>query len=292
VNDSLADLIRLACQAEVLARKPGNVHPGASFDDLTAADFLASADAVRSHLATAGKIGVGRAVHDAVLATRGSVSSNTNLGICLLLAPCAAAAVVGGDFRLALQHVLHSLSVDDASWAYQAIRHAQPGGLGQADSQDVASEPTVTLLEAMQLAADRDGIARQYSTCFADVLEIGVPALVSHQADGPEIAIIASHLHLMAHRPDSLIFRKCGRAVADESADRALNVLKHGWPAAGAEDLASLDAWLRADGHRRNPGTTADLVAATIFVALQQRMFDLEAMRQWCEERVAGLSSD
>ena len=34
--------------------------------------------------------------------------------------------------------------------------------------------------------------------------------------------------------------------------------------------LADLDFWLRSDGHRRNPGTTADLMAAGLFVGLRQ----------------------
>jgi triphosphoribosyl-dephospho-CoA synthase len=34
-------------------------------------------------------------------------------------------------------------------------------------------------------------------------------------------------------------------------------------------ELAKLDFWLRSDGNRRNPGTTADLIAAGLFVALR-----------------------
>jgi hypothetical protein len=34
--------------------------------------------------------------------------------------------------------------------------------------------------------------------------------------------------------------------------------------------LAELDAWLRAEGNGRNPGTSADLVTACLFVALRE----------------------
>jgi triphosphoribosyl-dephospho-CoA synthase len=34
--------------------------------------------------------------------------------------------------------------------------------------------------------------------------------------------------------------------------------------------LTELDFWLRSDGHRRNPGTTADLIAAGLFVGLRE----------------------
>jgi len=40
--------------------------------------------------------------------------------------------------------------------------------------------------------------------------------------------------------------------------------------AAYHEAVSDLDFWLRSDDHRRNPGTTADLVAAGLFVALRE----------------------
>ena len=46
------------------------------------------------------------------------------------------------------------------------------------------SEPTVTLLEAMRLAAHRDGIAREYATAFETTFEIGAPALEQARATG------------------------------------------------------------------------------------------------------------
>ena len=39
--------------------------------------------------------------------------------------------------------------------------------------------------------------------------------------------------------------------------------------------LADLDFWLRSDGHRRNPGTTADLIAAGLFAALREHQIAL-----------------
>jgi triphosphoribosyl-dephospho-CoA synthase len=59
-------------------------------------------------------------------------------------------------------------------------------------------------------------------------------------------------------------------------------VLQAGWPdtSVGRKTCQELDAWLRADGHRRNPGTTADLVAATLFAALRDR--DMQAPRFTC----------
>jgi triphosphoribosyl-dephospho-CoA synthase len=84
--------------------------------------------------------------------------------------------------------------------------------------------------------------------------------------------VIELHLWLMAEFPDTLIARKCGDEMARESALRARTVLEAGWPHGelAADRMAELDAWLRADGNRRNPGTTADLVAGCLFTALRE----------------------
>jgi triphosphoribosyl-dephospho-CoA synthase len=171
-----------------------------------------------------------------------------------------------------LKAVLCSLDEADSVAVYQAIRLAAPGGLGRVAEQDVCDEPTLGLRQLMGLAADRDLIARQYDNWFDQVVNEGVPALRRglEVAGDLERAIIYCHLHLMAAHPDSLIQRKCGRAEAEEAARRAQAVLAAGWPREGWNELIALDAWLRADGHRRNPGTTADLVTACLFVALRQ----------------------
>src|SRR5207237_4450453 len=115
----------------------------------------------------------GRAIYEAVALTRMVVGRNTNLGICLLLEPLART----GNCRN-VGEILQGLTRDDARRVFAAIERANPGGLGIAPEEDVRSEPTVTLLEAMKLAADRDLIARQYANSYADVFDLGVPALL------------------------------------------------------------------------------------------------------------------
>ncbi len=256
---------------EATARKPGNVHPGARFDDLCYDDFVQSAKWAAPHLARAGVKGVGSAVRDAVRATRERVGTNTNLGISLLIAPLAA---VPFDQSLApgIDRVLQTLTPEDAALVYEAIRLAQPGGLGSVNDGDVASAPPPDLLWAMQHAAHRDWIALQYATGFRDLLQTAVPILEEWRPDaGWEMRVIHLQLELMARWPDTLIARKCGPKVAAESSGRAREMLDSGWPdsAEGRESLAEFDDWLRADGHRRNPGTTADAVAATLFATLR-----------------------
>lgn len=262
----------LACLLEVAAPKPGNVHRGADFEDLTFQDFLTGAVAVAPAMDRAVDRPLGHTVVEAVKATRQLVGTNTNLGTVLLLAPLAKVARES-PLRAGVAQVLHSLTADDAAGVYEAIRLARPGGLGTVEQHDVAAPPPADLIAAMQSAAGRDMVARQYAEDFAQVFDCVVPWLREAIGWGwavPE-AVVHLHVRLMAAFPDSLIARKCGPAIAVESAARAAAVLDRGRP--GDDDyqraLGDLDFWLRSDGHRRNPGTTADLVAAGLFVAIR-----------------------
>lgn len=265
----------LACLLEVSAPKPGNVHRAADFEDTTFQDFVASAVAIGPVFERAAEWPVGRTVRDAVTATRTVAGANTNLGMVLLLAPLAR---VPRDqpLRDGVRQVLRNLTPTDAADAYAAIRDAQPGGLMPVDQTierlDVHHEPPACLLEAMSAAADRDLIARQYSHDFRDVFEFVLPSLLD-ASSGSCLAdrIVLTHVRVMSEYPDSLIQRKCGRAVAEEAAARAAMVLQLRAvdPQAYWSALSDLDFWLRSDGHRRNPGTSADLVAAGLFAALR-----------------------
>ena len=224
-------LAQMACLMEVTARKPGNVHRGVDFEDSHFLDFLLSAAAIAGPLDRARKIGVGRAVREAVEATRRVVATNTNLGMVLLLAPLAA---VPDERTLpeGIAAVLAATTIDDARDVYQAIRQARPGGLGTVADQDVAGEPTVTLLQAMRLAADRDLVARQYANDYREVFHEALPALQSALAAGQplETAIVAAYLAVLAHHPDTLIARKRGWEEARAVSHRAADVLAAGWP--------------------------------------------------------------
>lgn len=285
MNDDRDDVLSigrcatLACLIEATVPKPGNVHRGADFDDLHFFDFQAAAVAIGPAIEQVANDGrVGAAVLEAVRATRKLAATNVNLGIVLLIAPLAAASRFA-SLRDGLKNVLAGLDADDAAAVYEAIRHAQPGGLGKVDEADVAGSPPSSLIDAMRLAADRDTIAKQYVTDFADVFDLVVPELQRGLAKGWSLAdtVIRVHLRLLHEIPDTLIARKCGIDKAREVAAWAGQVLESGLPDDENyhEALADLDFELRSDGHRLNPGTTADLIAAGLFVALRDRMIPL-----------------
>lgn len=258
-----------ACAWEATAPKPGNVHRGADFEDLTFADMLGSAAALGPALAGAAASGsVGLCVERGVGAMLGAVGVNAHLGTVLLLAPLAVAAHTGGPLVQGAAGAARSAGVDDAARAYGAIRAAKPGGLGRVATHDVSAPPRVSLYEAMCAAAGHDLVAAQYANGFEDVARAADWVAGWLEMVPLVDALVATHVAMMSHRPDTLIQRKCGPAVARESADRAAHVVASGPPASDAFRSAcqDLDFWLRADGNRRNPGATADVLAAALFV--------------------------
>ena len=265
---------QVACLLEVSAPKPGNVSAGASFHDTRWEDFLVSAAAIGPALASAGERPLGETIRAAIEATRRWTRVNTNLGVVLLLAPLARAALRQGpgSLRARLAATLADTTVEDAREVYTAIRLASPGGLGRAPAQDVAHTPTVTLREAMALAADRDAIAREYGTEFRATFDVGAPALERALEDGLSWneATVEAYLTLLASAPDTHIARKLGRDEAGAVQRRARAALEAGGvrQAAGRGAIAALDHDLRDARNARNPGATADLTAAAIFVVL------------------------
>ena len=275
MTNDIGALAQLACLLEVSAPKPGNVSPGRYFADARYEDFLASAAAIGGPLTGAGTRSLGATIRLAIDATAKITRSNTNLGIVLLLSPLARAAAMRGDsdIRNSLRTVLAGTTVDDARDVYAAIRVAAPGGLGKADEQDVESDPTVTLLEAMRLAAERDTIAREYVTTFEITFERGAPALTRARCDGLswDDAVVETFLTVLAAGPDTHIGRRGGGALAATVSQRAADVLAMGGvrSAKGRRAVEAFDRSLREQANNlTNPGTTADLTAAAIFVVL------------------------
>jgi triphosphoribosyl-dephospho-CoA synthase len=270
----IAAAAQLACLLEASAPKPGNVSPGIAFHDTRYEDFLASAAAIAPAFLDVATQPLGETILRAVEDTRRWTSANTNLGIVLLLAPLARAAhAISPDaLRDRVRIVLASTTVADAEAVYAAIRLARPGGLGDVPAQDVASPPTVTLTAAMELAADRDDIAREYATAFARTFMVGVPALENARSaalDWPD-AIAECYLALLADSPDTLIARKLGPDAAGEVRARAAAVRDAGGMRtnAGRQAVAAFDLELRGARNSRNPGTTADITASAVFVVL------------------------
>jgi triphosphoribosyl-dephospho-CoA synthase len=121
----------------------------------------------------------------------------------------------------------------------------------------------------MREASDRDRIAMQYATSFADVFDIGLLSLetaMRRYAD-QRWATLATYLGFLSAFPDTHIFRKWGSPTAQEVQCAAARFQKSlqatDKPARLLPELLAWDTALKARGV--NPGTSADLTVATLF---------------------------
>ena len=279
--EQIAQLVQVACIREVCAPKPGNVGRQCDFHDTTLEDFILSAIAIGPVFENIGKAGIGQTVLQAVQHTRRWVRSNTNLGMILLLAPLAKAALISasdcGTIRRFLGAELKSLTVEDARLTYEAIRLTQPAGMGRMPQSDISEDPSITLREAMELAKERDAVAREYVTDYAITFEIGLPELRDAFSRGGDFSssVVQAFLKILSHVPDTLIARKKGMDAAVRVSQMARDVLAQGgvFTPEGRKELEEMRQVLCNPDHSLNPGTTADLTTAAIFLMLLEREF-------------------
>ena len=270
------DAVRWACILEATSPKAGNVYPGQSFPDLAFRQFIDAAEiAADAFGESAQRFSV--RIDSAVRRTVAACKTNVNLGIALLLGPLVAAderlaldvsSAGCGQWLAAVRAVLSELDGDDGTSIFGAIAAAAPGGLGQVDRWDVnrPQQQPIDVLAAMRDAAQRDRIALQYACGFQDLFEQVVPVLEAEIAQHGDLltGIAMAQLRLLAAAPDSLIARKHGLDTAAQ-VQRAAQDLDSKDPTS----VAQLDAFLRRPGPRLNPGTTADLIAAGLYVLLR-----------------------
>jgi triphosphoribosyl-dephospho-CoA synthase len=270
----------MACLLEAAAAKPGNVHPAAAFPDLTHDDFVAAAITIGPIFQQAVCRPLGAVILEAVRESRRVTRSNANLGMILAIAPLAAvpadtwATVAEGDCLTSVSTAtaarLARLDATDAAAVWLAIGDAGPGGLGTAHRHDLAGPPPDDILTAMRLAAGRDAIAALWANGYANGLgrivdDLSVALATRHDW---RQAIVDAFLKQLARAPDSLIRRRHGASVAAAVSAQAAAVLSTN-PMDRPAAEAAFDDSLRAP-RRINPGTTADLIAAAVYILLRR----------------------
>jgi len=252
---------------EVGTEKPGNVDPNNDFEDTTFYHFLMGAVGARRGFADAAE---GAPVGDSFLrSVRGSSEhdgGNTHFGAVLLLIPLIR-AVGAGDIEAAGEVVAETTS-EDAARFYEAFDHTDVY-VGETEYEYDVKDPKtrervvndgVTLYEVMKKSADRDGIAREWKKGFERTFE-AAELLVTNSGTTRE-AIRETYLGLLAEEPDSLVAKKHGKETAKDVSDKAHKVIE------GEKQTEDLNRELR--NSQINPGTTADITTAGIFVALHR----------------------
>lgn len=273
----LQEAYKRACEIELQAFKPGNVSIYSAAHDMTVDDFIASAIASAPALCKP-DYSLGEKIYYAVQATRQAVTCNTNLGIILLSAPLMQAFMQrkpDQSLRQSLAEVLSHTTRQDCDWVYKAITLAAPGGLGKSEQQDVSESPQVNLLEAMKIASPKDRIAWQYCNEFKDIFDFTVfeynRAFVLSGDFGWSALVVFAEL--LARYPDSHIERKFGSEHSEWIASQ-MSLLCQQLKTRSFSELMpflhDLDCAFKAK--RINPGTTADLVVATLLTVFLEQL--------------------
>ena len=280
-----AENAQLALLLEVSGTpKPGNVDRHRDLDELRFEHFMAGAVGAAAGLrrAEAGDP-VGVAFEEAVAGMATQQGGNTQFGCLLLLVPLVRAAATDDLSPAGVNDIVAATTVDDAVQFYRAFEHVDVA-VGDpppdADALDVrrgaAAESTLRerelpLAAIMELAADPaegvpDGNAREWVTGFDRAFTAADTVLADEGPIGDRTARL--FLDLLAAQPDTLVATTHDAATAREVSQRAATVAERvaaDGDLTAAEELAAefVDA-----GY--NPGTTADLTAAALFIALER----------------------
>jgi len=300
----IAQCLQLAILLEVSADKPGNVNLVVGFEGTNHMHFLASAVAAVPYFRFAAErglavsrgemslseVGVGQIIRDCVAEiSRWQSGGNTLLGTVLLFAPLAVAAGMTpaekGIFELSglrrnLKRVVEATTPEDAVAVYEAVRIAKPSGLGRAPDLDV-NDPSsterilrerITLYRVFQIAASYDTVCSEWVNNYSVTFDFAYPSLMRWLKEDGNInnAVVHAFLEVLAAYPDTFIARKVGMQKARQVSAMAKEVLKNGGlkTPVGREKLQLFDAVLRLDGNNLNPGTTADIIATAIALAV------------------------
>jgi triphosphoribosyl-dephospho-CoA synthase len=304
----LQDILRCINLASLLEvsgwPKPGNVHRTKGFVDTRFEHFLASIAAIQPNfqefcrrIAEEYKnqdqnfkfIRLGKFFLQASKAMmKWQEGGNVLLGHILILAPLAAAITISfkqrslnmENFKENLKRVLEEATVEDTVDLYEAIKICNPGGLGKIDKYDITDKNSINelrndniaLQKIFKLSESYDSISFEYANGFQIILDLGLPYFLEKFEETQDINIttVDSFLKILAKIPDTLISRKLGEKealIVSEKAARALN--KGGISTEeGLKSVKKMDLFMHKYQGKMNPGTTADLLAGVIFVAL------------------------
>lgn len=292
-SKTIAKIAQIASALEVSGYpKPGNVHRTRDFEDMEFEDFIISGIVIGDTIEEAtSKINVnnlqnarlGKYILDAVKETDKWVANNTNLGIVMMLIPIACGAAISDDFsqvRKNMTDLMKATTVEDAVDLYDAINIADAGGMGDQDEYDVASENAKeelrvnkqTMFDVLEISAPWDRLANEMTSGMPVVFEKGYPTYSDlRKTMTANDACVLTFLTILSETPDTLISRKYGDKKASEVSAQAKDLLAFKDNEKFDDKLEEFDDYLYKN--KLNPGTTADLTAASIFVSYLKSNF-------------------
>jgi triphosphoribosyl-dephospho-CoA synthase len=301
----ISKCLELAVLFEISADKPGNVNLTTGFEGTCYEHFLASAVATAPWFELAAERGIAVSqkeisVSDVMVGqiVRNCVwdidswqhGGNTLLGTVILLSPIAVAAGMTSvvkqnvfeiqQLRENLKCVTESTLSEDAINVYEAIKIANPSGLGKAPELDINDSDSVsrivkkniTLYHVFKIASAYDRVCSEWVSNYPITFELAYPFLTREVSKDKDLdkAIIHTFLKVLAEYPDTFIARKIGIEKAKEVSVKASEILELGGleTSLGRKSLHEFDLQLRKSSNDLNPGTTADIVAAALALCI------------------------
>lgn len=289
----IAKIAQIASVLEVSGHpKPGNVHRTQDFNDMIFEDFLISGIVIGDVMKKAAqrgkkykddyslhKIRLGELVKEAVIETSRWIGNNTNLGIIILLTPLSAAAGMSSDIyelRKNVKRIMKATTSKDAINLYDAISIADAGGMGKQEELDVADaeargriiKEDISMFKVFEMSAEWDLLSLELTTGMSVTFETGFPIFKETKATyGLNKATVQTFLTILAQNPDTLISRKYGMDTARIISADADSILQNGGILNSQGELLIRQFDKQLLKNRFNPGTTADITAASIMVA-------------------------
>ena len=252
--------------------KPGNVDRHHDHDDLRFEHFLTGAVGAAPALRDVPDAPLGPTFRRAIEGMSHQRGGNTQFGAILTVLPLAYAAAGDDLTSEGATAVVESTTVADAVGFYRAFDAVDvavddpPEGLGDldvrrgGDAAPTLRERDLTLSDVMERSADVDGIAAEWVAGFPRVFDAAA-AIADDTGPVPDRAARA-YLEALADEPDTFVTKTHDRATAERVRERARAARD------GDTDVATFADELVAEGI--NPGTTADLTAGALFVALRR----------------------
>lgn len=270
-----AQRAQLALLLEVASTpKPGNVDRAHDYPELRFEHFLAGAVGASPGL-TAAMEGdrVGRAFEASVAGMAEQDGGNTQFGALLLVVPLVSTVSTATALTPeTASTVVENTSVADACDFYRAFDHVEvavddpPDRMAALDVRrgsaavSTLQDQQVTLYDIMDASADRDGVAREWITGFDRSFD-AADRIAASAGPIPDRAANV-FLELLAEEPDTFIQTQHDKQTAEWATERALDALSGELtPSALADEFIENEI---------NPGTTADIIAAGLYIGLER----------------------
>ena len=271
--DHVAQCAELAMLFELSSSpKPGNVDRCHDFSDIGFHQFLVSAVSAYPvfRKAALGHGSVGSLILEGVQAwSTWKIISNTHFGSLVLMIPLALAARKPDDFEREVARVLNNTTVQDAIDFYEAfdlagarVTDVKEFSLMDKSSHERLRQKGKTLQDLMLLSKDHDIVAREWSTNYERSFMLSGRLAKLIGKHGLNEGVVRTYLEALAEVPDSLICAKFGSEKARQVSFQANNALKD----TTLDEARKMDCDLLANDI--NPGSTADLIAASLFIFL------------------------